>query len=202
MKVEIKQSRGDGRVLTIGEFTAKVDSRFIEDCGYKNDDDIDGEELEALKGAASSRAAFLGAMRLLGVRDYGSRELVRKLREKGHRAEYASEAVRKAEKMGLIDDESYAISLARRLFESKNWSLGRVRSELISRGISAEIADIAVENIDNEPVLRIIDILDKKFSGKLEDEKGAARAVNRLRSLGYGWADISAALDEVRRRDE
>jgi SOS response regulatory protein OraA/RecX len=71
--------------------------------------------------------------------------------------------VEKVKGLGLINDEDYACRLSAELFERKLISPARIRSELISKGISREIADIICEGLDNNQKERIIKILQLKF---------------------------------------
>lgn len=181
-------------ILFDDEYFVTVDEDFIYSCGYRNGDEINGAELAAFREAAGLRSAFVVAMRLISMRDYGEKELENKLTEKGCQRCYAQAAAEKAKAIGYIDDESYAVALAQRLAESKGYSSSKIKYELVSKGISREIADNAAQMIDNEPILRIIELLNSKFSRNLNDEKGIRRTVAALQRLGYRYSDIRSAL--------
>lgn len=198
MKISFRAGRGDKVSVSCGgEFVANVDSGFIRSCGHTDNEEIDGAELAAFIEAVRLRSAFLGAMRLLSIRDYGKKELENKLTEKGHKREYARAATDLALEYGYIDDDAYAAHLAARLVEEKGYSVRRARQELLAKGISREIADEACENIDIEPVLRIIELLNSKYSRSLDTEKGVKKTVAALQRLGYRYSDIRQALSEM-----
>ena len=73
-------------------------------------------------------------------------------------------------------------------------STNAIVSELCRKGISREIALETVEKLDNNPILRIIDLLNKKYFRYLGDEKGVRKTVSALQRLGYRWSDINSAL--------
>ena len=52
----------------------------------------------------------------------------------------------------------------------------------------------AAEKLDNEPILRIIDLLNTRYSRYLNDEKGVRKTGAALQRLGYRWSDINSAL--------
>ena len=83
------------------------------------------------------------------------------------------------------------------LVERKGMSVRGVKNELFQKGISREIADNVVESLDFDPVLRIIDLINTKYSRCLSDEKGMKRMVSALQRLGYRWSDINSALRQI-----
>ncbi len=86
---------------------------------------------------------------------------------------------------------------ARQLFEVKKYDFRRISYELHMKGISSELTDNALKTLDNEPILRIIDMLESKFSRSLESEKDRRRIVNRLVRMGYSYSDIRSAFSEM-----
>ena len=65
------------------------------------------------------------------------------------------------------------------------------------KGIPREIADNAASGLDFDPILRIIELLNTKYSRSLSDEKGVKRTIASLQRLGYGWSDIKSALRQA-----
>lgn len=197
MKITFVTGRG-GKISVYGdgELIAAVDEDFRLSCGVKNEEELEGAKLAAFCEAAALRSAFIGAIRILSVRSHGKTELIRKLCQKGHSRPAAESAADRAEELGFIDDEAYALSLATRLMESKGYSVKRVRYELGLKGISREICDKTVLQLDNQPILRIIELLNTKYIRYLHDEKGIRKTVNALQRLGYRYSDIRSALAE------
>ena len=185
-------------ILCDGEYSFTVDAEYWFSSPYKSVENIDDEaELAAFLEAVGSRCAFLAGLRLLSYHDQSKRELVGKLVRKGHKSEYALLAADRLEELGYIDDERYAQSLAESLLERKGMSVRGVKSALIQKGISREIADKVCESLDFDPILRIIDLLNGKYSRSLSDEKGIKRTVAALQRLGYRWSDINSALRRI-----
>ena len=90
-----------------------------------------------------------------------------------------------------------ALLEAKRLYESKGFSSRRIKSELLQKGISRENADYACENIDIEPVSRIIELLNTKFRNKLGTEKGNKQVFSALLRMGYSYSDIRSAMNQA-----
>ena len=178
-----------------GEYVFTVDAEYWFSSPYCTVKEIDDEEeLAAFYDAVGSRSAFIAGLRLLSYRDHSEKEMVQKLVQKGHRKSYAVNAVEKLKEYRYIDDERVAEIYAKDLFERKGMSINGIVSELCRKGISREIACNAAEKLDNDPILRIIDLIDKKYHRYLNDKKGVKKTVAALQRLGYRWSDINSAL--------
>ena len=103
----------------------------------------------------------------------------------------------KLKEYGYINDERFAKGYAESLIERKGMSIRGVKSELIRKGISHEIVDFVTDNLDIDPILRIIDLLNTKYKRNLSDEKGIRKTVASLQRLGYRWSDINSALRQI-----
>ena len=176
MKITAKSGRKDKIHIYIdGEYLLTVDEIFWFSCGLVSGDEINEEELTAFEEAAGSRRAFNSALNSLDYRDHSEKEIRAKLLRK-HDADYVDEAVEKLIELDLVNDERYAENYARELFERKKFGKMRIKSELRAKGISADIANAAVEELfeEEEPdnVQRIVDIIGKRYYNRMNDEAG------------------------------
>ncbi len=196
MKITVNRGKQNKiHILCNGEYSFTVDAEYWFSSPYYGVENIDDEEeLTAFYEAVGSRCAFITALRLLSYHDYSKKEIIDKLVLKGHRRNYSSNAAEKLEEYGYINDERYAITLAENLMERKGMNKNTIKNELLRKGISREIADNAVESLDFDPILRIIDLLNTKFSRKITTEKGVKQTVAALQRLGYRWSDINSAF--------
>ena len=60
--------------------------------------------------------------------------------------------------------------------------------------------DKAFENIRSN-LYKVLEIINKKYSKKLSDEKSRRRSIAALQRLGYRWDDIKAALNQFENED-
>ncbi|MGI6745382.1 MAG: regulatory protein RecX [Acutalibacteraceae bacterium] len=180
-----------------GEYRLTVSDVFWRSGGIRDGDYIDEEGLAYLMGEAGFYHAYQNGIRLLSLRSYGKREMFLKLRRK-HDEESAQRVADEFEKQGLIDDSAYAKELYEYLYNRKNWDTRRIRLELRARGISPEIIEASLcEDIDNDPVCRIIMLLNTKYSASLSDEKGKRRVFSSLMRMGYTRSDILSAFSQA-----
>ena len=200
MKITAKGGRKDKIHIYIdGEYRLTVDEIFWFSCGYISGDEIDEEKLTAFEEAAGSRRAFNSALNSLDYRDHSEKEIRAKLMRK-HGAEYVDEAVEKLIELDLINDRRYAENYARELFEHKKFGKIRIKSELIAKGIASDIASETVNSLfeDEEPdnIKRIVDIIEKKYYNRMNDEVGRKKVFSALQRMGYTFSDIREAMSE------
>ena len=198
MKLSIKEGKANKiHIYVDEEYRATVDSDYWYSEKYRNYKEINDEELTELLDAVSFRRAYNKGLDLLSRRPHGTKELVKKLCDKGHEKESAEKACDRLLELGLLNDEEFARILANELYERKGYGTKRIKQELVFRGIEREIAENAIESLDIDTQTRIILVIKKKYLNKINDEKGRKRAVDGLMRLGYSYSDIKNALNSI-----
>jgi regulatory protein len=184
-----------------GEKAVDLDAEVYLKSGLKPGDELDDEQLRNLITASDTRRAEQKAMYLLGFRAHSEKELAKKLSRTVPREAAEKAAARMAE-LGLVNDEEYARTLAKELFARKHYAAGRVRMELMRRGIPPELAQEAVEEARTDPQEAIRELVERKYERYLGDEKGRRKTVAALQRLGYQWDDIRCVLNEFTASNE
>ncbi len=203
MKLTVKEGKANKiHIYVDEEYRATVDNDYWYSEKFRNLKDINEEELTELLDAVSFRRAYNKGLDFLSRRPYGTKELIKKLCEKGHEKEAAEKACDRLLELGLLNDEEYARILANDLLERKNYSIKRIKQELSFRGIDREIVEITVDSLDNDAETRIILLIKKKYLNKINDEKGRKRTVDALMRLGYSYSQIKSALNSIADIDE
>ena len=198
MKLSVKQGKANKiHIYVDEEYRAKVDSDFWYSEKYRNYKEINEEELTELIDTVSFRRAYNKGLDFLSRRPYGTKELIKKLCEKGHEKEASQKACERLVELGLLNDEEYARILATDLLERKSYSIKRIKQELAFRGIDREIVENTVLSLDNDPQKSIIILVKKKYINKINDEKGKKRTIDALLRLGYSYSDIKNALNQI-----
>ena len=198
MKLSIKEGKANKiHIYVDEEYRATVDSDYWYSEKYRNYKEINEEELTELLDAVSFRRAYNKGLDLLSRRPHGTKELIKKLCEKGHEKESAEKACDRLLELGLLNDEEFARILANELYERKGYGVKRIKQELAFRGIDREIAENAIESLDIDTQTRIILVIEKKYISKINDEKGRKRAIDGLLRLGYSYSDIKSALNSI-----
>ena len=198
MKLSVKEGKANKiHIYVDEEYRATVDGDYWYSEKYRNYKEINEEELTELLDAVSFRRAYNKGLDLLSRRPHGTKELIKKLCEKGHEKTSAEKACDRLLELGLLNDEEFARILATELYERKGYGIKRIKQELIFRGIDREIAENAIETLDIDTQNRIILVIKKKYLNKIDDEKGRKRAIDGLMRLGYSYSDIKNALNSI-----
>ena len=194
MKITSKPGNGNKVHIYIdGEYTLTLYDDFWYRSGYSEGQEISEDELASLKEEAGFRSAYEKGINYLSMRAYSERELYNKLKMK-FSEEASQRAVDKLLYMGYLNDEEFALSYVKYLFETKKYDIKRISYELKLKGIDGETAGNVLKTLDNEPIQRIIDMLRTKYQRNLETEKDRKRLVNRFIRMGYSYGDIKEAF--------
>lgn len=178
-----------------GEYAIKLDTAtLLENC-VKVGTVIDDEELKELIEKSDYKRAKEKALWLISGRDYSKKQLMDKIK-KDSSEETAEEVCERMEELGLVNDENYARRLAHDLIYLKKLSLRGTKYKLLEKGIDRELCEEIIEEFEVDPVEQLVELIDRKYSDKLLDEKSRRRTVAALQRLGYSWSDIKAALAE------
>lgn len=100
---------------------------------------------EAVERDAAIFHVYDRALNMLAARGRASRELRRLLVRKGEPADVVDLAIDRLLRVGLLNDEAYARSVARARAVGQGHSKRRVQQELFRRGVDREVADDAIE---------------------------------------------------------
>lgn len=132
-------------VVEIGErAVATVSVEVIADLGLRVGGDVDARIAERLREAASQLAVFDKAVSLLAVRPRSARDLQLRLRRAGASAPTIARAIERLERLGFVDDDAYARTVARSRALSGGRSRRRIAQELQRHGVARETIDAAV----------------------------------------------------------
>jgi len=187
--------KGFSQLYIDGEAAVKLDAQVVLLSHLKPGMDITDEELYDLIQKSNKRRASEKALYLLEYRSHSKKELADKIVRAAIPREDAEAAAEHMEAIGLIDDEVYARSLAKSLFERKHFGARRVRQELIQKGIDKVMIEEILETLTPEDSGEHIQIiLEKKYSKWSTDEKVKRRAFAALQRMGFSYSDIRSAM--------
>jgi regulatory protein len=146
------------------------------------------------------------ALRLLSYRFRGSKELRRKLRDKGFDDAAIGDAIERLTRERWLDDKRFAVAYARTRFQ-KLLGGRRVVSELRELGIDEHLAaDALIAAAEDEPEdVRLRELAEKRVrilvraKGRefAESDEGRQRLIGWIMKQGYGYGAASAVVREV-----
>jgi regulatory protein len=130
------------------------------------------------------------AFRLLEFRSHSEKELTDKLRFKGASDENIERTLQLCRRYGFVNDASYAERKANDLLHLKKYGIRRIRSELKMKGISDDIIEDVILNLDKEQENEnLTNLVRKKLKGDFSD-KNKDKALRYFVYRGYDIYDI------------
>lgn len=153
--------------------------------------ELDEGQLDELCTLSRRSLARDRALEMLSRRPLSCKELRDKLLQKGESEDAADYSVRWLCEHGFLDDERYAAMVVRH-YAGKNYGAGRLRAELLRRGIAREYWDGALAQAP-EPD----DKLDRFIAARLKapaDPEQIRKLSSALYRRGYSWEQIREAL--------
>jgi len=192
-------SPGRLKVCFDDESEIKTTLSVVTDMRLYSGRELDKEMLDQLRLSSSRALAREKALEMLSRRPMSYKELRDKLIGKGEDEETAEYCAQWLEDNGFINDESYAAAIARH-YGAKGYGSGRVRTELIRRGINREFWDEAIESMPETDSK-----IDKFISARLsdpEDRDQIRKISNALYRRGYSWDEIRSAFRRFQAQTE
>lgn len=201
---------GEGDVVSLGLYAGK---------------ELSGGEGEALIAAGERSKLMERAVGLLAQRPMSRKELLDKLcapprqkrekypydklddgpdpellqRQKEALAERAEEVADRLIELGLLNDGEYARTVVRH-YAAKGYGPRKIRDELYRRGVPREYWEEAME--EREPDEGQLDkLVRQKLRGAEPTRENLKRVSDYLARRGYGWEEISSALDRIREEE-
>ena len=156
--------------------------------------DLTPQLVVELQAAAQKSQLKQTAARMASGRMLSKKEVQRRLTKKGADEEEAAEMADWLESLGAVDDAGYAGAVARH-YGAMGYGAGRVRQELMRRGVPRELWDEALAQLPpaEEAIRRF---LDAKLRGRAMTPEESRRLAAALQRRGFSWNDIRPALNE------
>lgn len=137
------------------------------------------------------------ALRLLEFRSHSEKELSDKLKRAGAEHEDIVTILGFCREYGFVDDRKYAVSKAKDLQNLKKWGKRRILQELRVKGISAEDAEAAMWELDDEEEDTLYPLVVKKLAGDFE-KKNTDKCIRYFLYRGYELGDIKRCVERAR----
>ena len=137
------------------------------------------------------------ALRFLEYRTHAEKELKDKLRRAGAEDDNIEKVMDFLREYNFVNDSDFALRYAKDLKNLKKFGKKRVKTELMKKGISAVLAQEALEELDWEEEDVLFPLIKKKLGGNFE-RKNTDKCIRYFLYKGYSYDDIKKTLDRVK----
>ena len=200
----VEKKRSAVYVMESGEQFWITRSQMAERETIEPGQEIDTDELRQWLLPRQYPVALNDAVALLAQRAHASGEIAQKLRRKLYMEDTIEMVLYKLEKERLLDDEAFA----------REWAASRARSqigrsrilrELRMKGISQQMAELALEELDeeesDEAAVSLARKLLRRYGREADERKAMQKMLAAMARRGYGYEDsrqaISAAMEQL-----
>lgn len=191
---EIKERRKGLTCVTADGEEFVFNTETVLSAGLKTDMCIERSELCNLLEKSECDRAKSRALWYLSRADHSKKALYDKLC-RAFNPQAAEFATARMEELGLIDDYRYAKNVVAALCDA-NVSDREILRKLFVKGVPNDIAKQAVEENESNPQKQIAELLEKKYSRRLNREDDVRKVFASLIRKGFSYGDVKAALKE------
>lgn len=177
----------------------KLYSDYLEGLPLSVGDEIDEDRLLEIKQGSDNAHAFSRACYYLADADYSKKAMCEKLVRAKFPRESAEYAAERLVSLGYIDDAKFAARLAERYNESLI-SHREAIYKMREKGFSREDIETAFAPYDGDETEKIAELIERKYSSKLNDEESIKKLFAFLLRKGFSSSDIRSALKEFEYR--
>jgi regulatory protein len=180
-----------------GRYAITVDATVLAERGLHEGDEVTGDALGELAAAAEFQRCLAAAHRLLEYRPRSRAELGNRLARRGHEAAVVERVSVRLAEQGLLDDAEFAQFWQENRGNFSPRSRAMVRRELRAKGVSTELIDEAVAQIDDDAAAYQA-VARRAARLKTEDYfEFKNRLGGYLRRRGFDYAVIKATLERL-----
>lgn len=180
-------------LLLDDEYAITTDIHFWMDHYISDGTDINEEQWQELVEGINYKKALNKCADFLSRREHSVKELkIKLLRTVDEKS--AQMAIDRYIEAGYLDDEHFCRSLVEYLYNVKKYSLNHIKQECYKRGVNGNIITNVLEDYSFDNVSTIIELINKKYSSKLEQETGKEKVIAALQRKGFSYSDIKSAF--------
>lgn len=200
-----EKKRSSVIVMESGERFWMTKSQLREREPIEIGQELDVEELRQWLLPRQYPMALNNAVELLAQRAHASGEIAQKLRRRLFMEDTIEMVLYKLEKERLLDDEAFARDWAASRARSQV-GRSRIRQELRMKGISAEMAEIALEELDEEEsddaAVALARKLLRRYSRETDERKAMQKLLMAMARRGYGYEESRQAVEKAIEEEE
>jgi regulatory protein len=148
--LQVNKNRNRVNVYVDGNLFLTVNKDVLIQTGIKKGQELTRKEIADLQQSDSFQRCFDAALDFLSYRPRSEFEVKQRLHKRGFETDTAAEVIARLRKNNILDDRAFALYWKnnRESYNPKGKSI--IKNELLRKGISREIADEVIGDLDDE----------------------------------------------------
>ncbi len=136
------------------------------------------------------------ALKLLSFSDRTENELKKRLAEKGYGEDDIEGTADFLKNYDYINDSRYAQKYAADSVRLKGHGPGRIRAELLRRGVERDVIDLALDGVETDPRQQLEAAMERRFAGAdLSSRRERERIFSYFARRGFSPHDIWGVIN-------
>ncbi len=184
-----------------GEFAFGLDREVAERHGIEKDRVLSREEIRQILEEEEYKRGLNRAFRILAARSRSEKEVRDRLLEAGYPEVITEKIIARCWELGFVNDTEFAYHYAEDRLRNRPMGREMLKRELLSRGISEELAASAVDNAyaQTDELELARDLITRKISRWQDEPKPKVREkmARFLISRGFGWEIVQTLYHEI-----
>lgn len=199
--VRQKKDQDRASIFLDGAFAFGLAVDLVIDAGLRKGMGLSAERQRELLVRQEAFAAKAAALRYVGQRARTTDEVQRSLLQKGFAEPIVEDTVADLDRLGLLDDATYARQYAASRFNGPGYGPARIRQDLIRRGVARRHIDAALDALAESEDLdaEAREQAEKKWRSLASEEdvrKRQKKTMDYLVRRGYGF-DVARSVVEA-----
>ena len=169
-----------------------IDREVCVNHGLYTEMELSAEDVKELKSESDYARTKSRALWYLDRSDYTEKAMFEKLIRAGFPKKASAAVVGRFKELGIIDDRRFAERFFERCCES-NISKREALHKMLEKGVPYDLAKELLDNNDTDEVEKIKNLLNGKYSSKLNAENGKQKVFAALARKGFSFSAIKSA---------
>ncbi len=170
-----------------------LDNDTCSENALRTGGELTGERLAELKYDSEYRRAKSRALWYLDRGDHTEKALYGKLIKAGFDKRASAAVIARLAELGVVNDRRFAENFAERCRES-NISRRETMRKLLEKGVPYELAKELLNETEIDEEAQIRALIQKKYAGRLAEEKGPERVYAALIRRGFSFGAVRSVL--------
>ncbi|VYU07119.1 recombination regulator RecX [Clostridium tertium] len=205
-KIEVqKRNKNRVNIYVDHEYAFSLDSELVYKEGLKTNESVNVERIEDIAKKDNYLKCKNAALRIVEKAYKSEKELKDKLILKGYDKHSIEKSIEFLKEYGFINDNNYA----KLYIKDKNRTQGKskIKYDLIRKGISEDVIESSISNIDDEDERdNAYNLAIKKYNviSKREDDKYklSQKLYRFLLSKGYNYDTVSYVVKKITNQED
>lgn len=194
-----KNNKNRANLSIDGEFAFGLELLTVMKLGLKIGQEVTEERLREAVLDSEKSVALEKAMNYIGRCRRTAHQMQEYLQKKGYEPQIVEYVLKKMQYYGYVDDEAYAAAYAEQSLASKG--ARRIKQELISKGIAADVAEGQVKQDADEALQNAERLAERFMRGKPCDIKTLQRLQRYLLYRGYDFDCVNKVVRKYKSDD-